>query len=307
MDSAAFETTAIGAYPSRTRWDASAADLVSTMLERWHLTAGEAFVGGEAASVLRVTTRDGRAAVLKVGFPHVEAVWEAVALESWGAQLAPEVLRQDAWTWSILLERVEPGIPLSKHELPAEQALAIAAGLYGELLKTQPPPGLPTLAEIVGQYATDAQARLPQQRQSLVNLGVLELVEQGLALSRDLADCDGASAMLHGDFNPGNILSAADGGWRVIDPKPMLGDPEFELFPLIEQLGAPWSRPDPAATISAQLQLASRAAGVDAAKTALWAFARAAYNVCWYLDDANDAAATAAARELPIWLAVSGS
>jgi streptomycin 6-kinase len=307
MDSVAFETTAIGAYPSRMQWDASAADLVATMLERWHLTAGEAFVGGEAASVLRVTMRDGRPAVLKVGFPHVEAVWEAVALESWGARLAPELLRQDAWTWTILLELVEPGMPLSKHELPAEQALTIAAELYRELLTTQPPTGLPTLAEIVGQYAADAQTRLPEQRDDLLNLGVLELVQEGLSLSRDLADSDGTSAMLHGDFNPGNILSAADGGWRVIDPKPMLGDPEFELFPLVEQLGSPWSRPDPAATISAQLQLAARVAGVDAAKTARWAFARAAYNVCWYLDDANDAAAAAAARELPVWFAVSGS
>jgi streptomycin 6-kinase len=307
MDSVAFETTAIGAYPSRMKWDASAADLVATMIERWHLTAGTAFVGGEAASVLPVTTRDGRPAVLKVGFPHVEAIWEAVALECWGGRLAPEVLRQDPWTWSILLELVEPGIPLSKHELPADEALTIAAGLYRELLLTQPPAGLPTLADIVGEYASDAEAGLPGQRHDLVNLGVLELVEQGLSLSRDLADSDGTSAMLHGDFNPGNILSAADGGWRVIDPKPMLGDPEFELFPLIEQLGSPWTRPDPAEALSAQLELASRVAGVDAATTARWAFARAAYNVCWYLDDANDAAAAAAARELPVWFEISGS
>ncbi|MCU1439761.1 MAG: aminoglycoside phosphotransferase [Rhodoglobus sp.] len=307
MDSVAFETTAIGAYPSRVQWDASAVDLVATMLERWHLTAGEAFVGGEAASVLRVTTRDGRPAVLKVGFPHVEAVWEAVALESWGGRLAPEVLRQDPWTWSILLELVEPGIPLSRHELPAEEALTIAAGLYRELLLTKPPPGLPTLADIVSEYARDAQARLPGQRHDLVNLGVLDLVERGLSLSRDLAASDGASTMLHGDFNPGNLISAADGGWRVIDPKPMLGDPEFELFPLIEQLGSPWTRRDPAAALWAQLELASRIAGVDPVRTARWAFARAAYNVCWYLDDANDAAATAAARELPVWFEISGS
>jgi streptomycin 6-kinase len=307
MDSVAFEVTAVDGYPSKTRWDAAAAELVATMLDRWHLTAGGAFVGGEAASVLRVTTRDGRPAVLKVGYPHVEAMWEAVALESWGPRLAPAVLRQDPWTWSMLLEAVEPGIPLSRLELPADEVLTVAAELYRDVLATEPAAGIPTLLDIVGDYVRDARARFPGQRGELAHLGVLELVEHGLDLSEDLAANDGMSRMLHGDFNPGNILSAGEGGWRVIDPKPMLGDPEFELFPLIEQLGSPWTRADPATAVAAQLELVARIAGVDPAKSARWALARAAFTVSWYLDDGNARAAAAAARELPVWAEVSGS
>src|SRR5688572_29034049 len=98
MDSAPFELSPIDAYASRQAWDATAAELVGTMLNRWHLTPQQAYTGGEAAAVLAVTTSDGTHAVLKVGYPHVESVWEAVGLESWGAPLAPRVLRQDAWT-----------------------------------------------------------------------------------------------------------------------------------------------------------------------------------------------------------------
>src|SRR6187431_1984556 len=126
MDCVAFEVAAIEAYPTRSRWDASAAEIVQTMLDRWHLEPGDAYVGGEAASVLRVTTSDGRPAVLKVGFPHPEAVGEAIALEAWGPQLCPRVLRQDPWTWSLLLERVESGIPLSRLDLSVTEALAVA-------------------------------------------------------------------------------------------------------------------------------------------------------------------------------------
>ncbi len=62
--------------------------------------------------MLQVTTADGTSAVLKVGFPHFEGVWEAVGLERWGPDLAPEVLRQDPWTWSLLLEQLRPGTQL---------------------------------------------------------------------------------------------------------------------------------------------------------------------------------------------------
>jgi streptomycin 6-kinase len=300
MDSVAFETSSIDAYPTKDRWDATAAELVATMLDRWHLTAGAAYVGGEAASVLRVTTRDGRPAVLKVGFPHVEAVWEAVALESWGPTLAPTVLRQDPWTWSLLLEAVEPGIPLSKHELRPTEALTIAAELYRDISSRPAPAGVVTLAEIMGDYLATAHAHLPGQHAALAGLDVLPLLERGLAVAADLADTDGAGFFLHGDYNPGNVLEG-DGRWVVIDPNPMLGDREFDLFPLVEQLNSPWTKPRPADHLVAELQLVSDIIGTDVARAVRWAFARCALNVSWYLEDGNQAALHSTVRELRVW------
>lgn len=303
MDCAAFEVAAIEAYPSKSRWDASAAELVQTMLDRWHLTPGAAFVGGEAASVLAVTTRDGQPAVLKVGFPHPEAIGEAIALEAWGSGLCPRVLRQDAWTWSLLLERAEPGIPLSRSGLPVDAALNIASTLLGQFSAVEVPAGVPNLRDIVGDYLASARARLDRQRAEFDALAVTALLGRALEDAADLAASDSGDYFVHGDYNPGNLLLDTRGEverWLVIDPKPMRGDREYDVWPLVEQIGDPWDRPDAVAAIARHLEFVTDRVGCDYARAARWAFARAALNVSWFVDDGNHAAAAEAARRLRV-------
>ena len=305
VDTVAFESSPIERFRSKDDWDATAAELVGTMLDRWHLTAGAAFVGGEAASVLQVTTADGVPAVLKVGFPHFEGVWEAVALESWGSALAPEVLRQDAWTWSLLLERLEPGIQLTHAAVAVEEALGVAAELYREFSSRPVPPGILTLPDVMREYLANARARLPEQAQDLARLDAANILELGLAEAEALTATGGASAFLHGDYNPGNVLSA-HGGWKVIDPKPMVGDREFDVFPLIEQLGSPFATPDPLELVERHLIDFTRIVGCDPARTARWCFARQALNLSWWLEDGNHSAAERAVPELQMWKHLSG-
>jgi streptomycin 6-kinase len=303
MQSTPFETTAIDAYASKSAWDAAAAELVGTMLHRWNLTPGPAFVGGEAASVLRVTTAEGSSAVLKVGFPHVEAIWEAVGLEGWGAALAPRVLRQDAWTWSLLLEDVQPGIPLLRYQVPAKDALRSAARLYRVLAAVPVPEGIPRLDDSMRPFLDKAATRLRQHLPILGENG--DVLEGGLAALRSLLDSTPGDAFLHGDFNPGNVISS-DRGWRVIDPKPLRGDAAFDLWPLVSQLGSPWTDPHPELVLLDQLRFAAEIAGVDVQRAAQWGFARAALNISWFLDDQDGRAALAALREARAWRAVAG-
>ena len=303
MPASPFETTAIDAYPSKTAWDASAAELVGTMLRRWNLTAGEAFVGGEAASVLRVTTADGAPAVLKVGFPHVEAIWEAVALEGWGPALAPRVLKQDAWTWSLLLEDVQPGIPLMRDQVPPKDALRSAALLHRVLASTPVPEGIPDLGDSMRPFLDKAVSRLPLHLPLLGGNG--DVLDEGLAALRKLLDAPAVDAFLHGDYNPGNVISSNQ-GWRAIDPKPMRGDAAFDLWPLVSELGSPWTDPHPERVLGEQLRFAAEIAEIDPQRAAHWAFARAALNISWFLDDQNARAVLAATREAKAWRAVAG-
>lgn len=302
MQTVPFEVTAIDAYASKVAWDASAAELVGTMLRRWNLTAGQPFVGGEAASVLRVTVDDGSSAVLKIGYPHVEAIWEAVGLEGWGRALAPRVLRQDAWTWALLLEDVRPGIPLLRYQVSAEDALRSAARLYEVTSTRQIPEGLPRLEESMRPFLDKAVSRLRQHLPILwPNGGVLEA---GLETMAALLDISPRDSFLHGDFNPGNVISS-DRGWRVIDPKPMRGDAAFDLWPLVSQLGSPWTHAHPETVLAAQLRLVAGITDVDYGRAARWGFARAALNVSWFLDDQDGRAALAAMREARAWQRVS--
>lgn len=307
MESVAFETGAIATWPTKASWDADAADLVATMLDRWHLVPGEAFVGGESASVLRVTTADRSRAVLKVGFPHSEGIGEALALDAWAPRLSPAVLRQDAWTWSILLDDVVPGVPLSRHAVPLSEALEIGALLHTQLASVDVPAGVPGLSEIIDADIRAARSRLPGQRDELHRLGALTALEAGLAQAEALAATDAGGMLLHGDFNPGNILLGGEGAWLVIDPKPMRGDPEYDLWPLISQLGAPFTRQHPEDAIAGQLDAVVAAIGSDRDRTARWGHARTALSLSWILRDGTPSEVQRAATELAVWSAVSGS
>ena len=291
MECCPFETAVAGEFPSRSQWDAAAADLVATMLARWNLTAGEPFVGGEAACVLRVSRSDGSPAVLKIGYPHVEATWEAVGLEA-AAGLAPAVYRQDAWTWSMLLEELAPGTPMSRAQLTADEALVAGAELLARLHARAVPPGIPTLADAMGAYAAQARGRMPGQAAALDALGIRGLVDRAIADLVDLAATGPGTTLLHGDFNPGNLLLDDRRGWLAIDPKPMSGDPAFDLWPLVSQLGT---------DIAHNLAVASDAAGVDAERAARWSFARTGINVSWYLAEGMFGQAESEAKALRAW------
>lgn len=309
-DTALLDNASTPSAVTRLQWDASAGDLVATMLQRWHLAAGEPYTGGESGAVLRVTTSEGRPAVLKVGFPHWEGSWEAVALDSWGERFAPEVMRQDAWTWALLLERIEPGGPLSRYRGPVDRALEIAARLFFEAVVTRRPqelpPGIPTLAEVVSRYVADATGRLADQHEVLESWGGSHSLERIFADTMELADSDRRSVMLHGDLNPGNIIQRGQ-QWVLIDPKPMMGDPEFDLFPLVEQLGSPLLTPGPARVLARRLDRVSALVGCDTARAARWCVARAALNVSWLINDGNLSAAHAGMRQLSVWREVSGT
>lgn len=307
MAAAPFESRAIDQWPTISAWRADAPSLVSSALERWHLTAGEAYRGGEAGAVLGVT-EDGRAAVLKVGYPHVEGVGEALALEAWGPDLAPRVLRQDAWVWWLLLERLDPGTPLSKADLPAEEAVRIAGGMLARLTAVPVPEALPSVTQIVTDYLASAERREAARAHFLASSADVDLVQHGLAIAAELAVRDSGSRLVHGDLNPGNLLAAADRatGWVAIDPKPMRGDPEFDLEPLVSQLGAPADHPHPEDVLARQLELAAEEASLDGSLAGRWAIARAALDVTWQAADGDRVATREALSRLRAWSRVSG-
>ena len=65
------------------------------------------------------------------------------------------------------------------------------------------------------------------------------LVEQTISLGADfVADPASIGVAIHGDLHFENVLAADREPWLVIDPKPMSGDPHYEVSPLL------WNRWD---------------------------------------------------------------
>ena len=117
-----------------------------------------------------------------------------------------------------------------------------------------------------------------------------ELVDHGLALFRSLPrEWDGEQVLLATDFHPSNVLARGRGeaqDWVVIDPKPYVGDPHYDL--LQHMLN------DPDRLVARPGEFADRMAGLtglDPARARRWLFAR-----CVQESGVMDGAAQAALR-----------
>jgi streptomycin 6-kinase len=87
--------------------------------------------------------------------------------------------------------------------------------------------------------------------------------------------------LLHGDFNPGNVLFCGDGQRAAIDPKPMIGDPAYDPWPLLEQFDDPFAYPDRVRLLRSRLDLIADQLSLDAQRIALWAVARRVETALW--------------------------
>ncbi len=258
-------------------WLSRLPELVTRSVQRWGLVLDHPFEDG--ASGWAAPARDGRGrdVVLKIAFPHDEARHEAAALGAWDGGGAPALLDHDADDWALLLERVVPGTPLSG--TPAEQLEAgalVARRLYEA-------PGaaalmVPPMAEVCAAWADVLEHR-----------GALHGVDvrAAAALLRTLPAPD-PGVVVHGDLNPGNILRVGADRWLAIDPKPMRGDPAYDLWPLLEQVDDPFRYDD--SVLTRRVCLVADLLGLDPRRVAAWGRARATESAMWRWDVLDDEA-----------------
>jgi streptomycin 6-kinase len=163
--------------------------------------------------------------VLKIAFDgDGESEHEALALQHWHGRGAVRLLRADPRRRALLLERLHPTDLSDVWDL---EACEVVAGLWPLLHR----PALPQLRSVAsyverwvaGLAALPTNGPVPRR-----------LVEQATTLARDLlAEPDAAACVVHGDLHYGNVLAADRSPWLAIDPKPMNGDPHYEVAPML--------------------------------------------------------------------------
>ena len=199
----------------------------------------------------------GADAVLKVTPPEDdEADEEPDALELWGGNGAVRVLRRDPARRALLLVRARPGTDLA--ELPEDAATAVAVDLGRRLWR---PAGEPFrwIGDHVPRWLDNAE---PGPGRELLPLA------RAIYASLDI----GRGTLVHGDFHHHNLLSH-DGGYVAIDPKPMLGEPEFDVASFLWNPLSYRMRRD----VTERRLAAFAAAGLDEERMRAWAVIRGAY------------------------------
>ncbi len=254
--------------------------VLAELLEEWQLSPDGWMMHGFVALVVPVRTAGGRGAVLKISFPDEEGEHEHLALQHWGGRGAVRLLRADPHRSALLLERLRQQ---RLDDIPDLEACEIVAGLYG-LLHVPALPQLRLLTSYVDTWAVDLgelprNAPLPRR-----------LVEQAISLSRDLVtDPASSGTMIHGDLHYQNVMAADRAPWLAIDPKPMNGDPHYELAPMLwsrfDELAAAHSGQSVRDGVRRRFHALVDHAGLDEHRARDWVVVRMLNNACWRLQD----------------------
>ncbi|WP_443062895.1 aminoglycoside phosphotransferase family protein [Streptomyces sp. NBC_00441] len=253
--------------------------LAAEFLERWGLRRDGAAMYGVCALVLPVVRAgDGRRAVLKLQPVDAETAGEPVALRLWGAAGAGAVrlLEHDPETGSMLLERLDGHRSLAGEPDP-DRAVRVIAGLLAELTAVRPgehAKGAGAGLRGLGEAAARMLAAAPDVVAALVDEEERGLVRDCAAAVREVAGEPG-DRLLHWDLHFGNVLAGEDGaGWVAIDPKPLVGDPGFELLPaLVDRLDA--------GAVGKRFDAMTGVLGLDRGRAAAWTLGRVLQNACW--------------------------
>ncbi len=252
--------------------------LVTEVADDWELTFDGEPTHGFCALVVPVRTVSGRPAVLKVGFPDDESEHEHLALQHWHGNGAVSLLRADPHRYALLLERLHREDLTDLGDL---EACEVVAGLYGRL-HVPAPPQLRTLTSYVERWSADLAA-LPRDAPV-----PRRLVEQAVSLGQGLvADPASIGTMIHTDLHYENVLAADREPWLAIDPKPVSGDPHYEVAPLLwnrwEEVVASGNVRD---AVRRRFHTVVDAAGLDEDRARDWVVVREMHNAMWTFEDA---------------------
>ncbi|WSQ10089.1 aminoglycoside phosphotransferase family protein [Streptomyces sp. NBC_01231] len=247
-------------------------ELAADFLDRWELRRDGRPMHGVSALILPVVRADGTDAVLKLQLLDEESAGEPVALRVWNGDGAVRLLDHDEITGTMLLERLDPARMLSR--LPDSRAAALViARLLAHLTGHPAPPGLRRLADI-------AQGMLDETPRALTHVPDPEarhLLADCAAAVREVID-DPGDRLLHWDLHYENVLAADRATWLAIDPKPLAGDPGFDLLPALD------NRYDPA-EIRWRFDAMTEVLGLDRDRARAWTLGRVLQNCLWEIED----------------------
>ena len=257
------------------------------LLDEWALTRdGQDLWHGFCSLVAPVISAAGTRAVLKVTFDgDSESVHEGLVLQRWHGQGAVRLLRADPHRRAVLLERLDRRDLTQVSDLEACQ---IVAGLYPKLHQ----PALPQLATLTSHVSRWLDDLAAQPRDIPIPP---RYRDQARSLGRDLAsDPASVGRIIHGDLHYQNVLATPldlrpdRGQWLAIDPKPMSGDPHYEVAPML------WNRYDELARdvrngIQTRFRTLVEHGNLDEDRARAWVIVRMILNANWSVQDAQRA------------------
>ena len=274
-------------------WLAALPQLIEAALLRWDLSVdlqGREPWHGHGAVVLPVASEHGPA-VLKVAYPHDEALTEPAALSLWAGHGAVRLYASDSDSGTLLLERLDHRRSLYGADM--ETVEQEWGGLVRKLsLPAADSPawaGVPSLAERTEQLSDELPAEWedlgrPIERRLLE--AALEVCQTRGAVGRRSSN----DVLVHTDLHFENVLYRCEGpadghGFVAIDPQAMVGEPEFAVAPMLWNRMEELDQARPKAALRERLLRLCAAGGLDPEVARQWSVLREVANSLDYTRD----------------------
>ena len=270
-------------------WLERVPDLVAQCVEEWSLQLSDPYPSGAAGYAVRTELPDGRPAVLKLIYPDRESEHEADALALWDGHGAVQLFARDDDLSAMVIERCEPGTTLAA--AGADVALNALIALLPRLwVETGEP--FHTLEDEAAWWI----GYLPEEWERADRTVARGLVDAAVDALSSLSHSQGQQVLLHQDLHGDNVLAAEREPWLVIDPKPLIGEREFAVAPIVRSFELGHSKRDALYRLdrlTSELGLdRERARGWTIGQTMAWAFDSEYIpthleTVRWLLEDAR--------------------
>jgi ATP-binding cassette subfamily B protein len=201
-------------------WLRSLDPCLRSRVTSWGLALGRPIFGGTTSLVADVTLANGTPAVLKIQYADRECENEAAALSVWSGNGAARLLAYDPPQHALLIERCTPGTQLVQADLSAAEKLDVLIDISRRLCV---PAGQPfgTLADEAAFWVT----RITNLREA--GLWETYLSDAAIEALRAVGPTQGRQVLLNMDVTLRNTLGAERQPWLIVDPKPVVGEPEF--------------------------------------------------------------------------------
>ncbi len=226
--------------------------------------------------------------ILKIGVPNPELTSEMAALKFFNGNGACQLLECDEERGFLLLERLKAGMMLSELEDDDERthiAADVMQKIWRDIPRAQAASSNEKFIKLSDWF--DALKRIRPHFNGGTGPFPKEILERVESFLPELF-ADKNVRLMHGDFHHFNILSS-ERGWRIIDPKGVIGPVGYEVGPLMIN---PWDSISDGSQFKVRAErrvsiLAERL-GWEREKIINWSTAHAVLSAWWSIEDAME-------------------
>ncbi|MEO6654448.1 MAG: aminoglycoside phosphotransferase family protein [Pyrinomonadaceae bacterium] len=261
-------------------WLAQLPATLNRLEQIWNLSIHEAFPAIEFNYVAPAVREDGDAVVVKIAPPYLstEIFCEAKFLKTRNGKGCIRLLGVEAASHAIMIERAVPGENLSGHFADREpESVAPAIAVLREIL-IPPPTDMIDVISLDDWF--DGMTRHPGTDFPA------SYARKALEIYETLSKQPGRTFYLHGDFHPGNVVTATREPFMAIDPKGIVGHIGYEVAVFLNNLH--WwqdERPDVKQRLERSIEEFSSAFEIDPFELRQWAFAQLVLGAWWTYDE----------------------